>query len=172
METDINEIKKLSKKKDDENWEFRAFLKRYNSRRLDSIVHRLYREISSEIDCRTCGNCCREMHPVLDQEDVEKFSKGLGISFARFKDRYLVRDGKSKKYRFDETPCPFLKGNVCSQYVYRPKDCVSYPHLHKKDFASRLIGVVDNCSVCPIVFNVYEKLKDEIWHTRPPRRRN
>ncbi len=170
METDVNKIKKLSKKKDDENWEFRAFLKRYNSRRLDSIVHRLYREISSEIDCKTCANCCRKMHPVLDQKDVEKLSKGLGLPVARFKDRYLVNDEEHGKYRFNEVPCPFLKGNVCSQYAYRPKDCVSYPHLHKKGFVFRLISVVDNCSICPIVFNVYERLKDEIWHTRPPRR--
>ena len=26
------------------------------------------------------------------------------------------------------------------------------------------IGVVQNCSVCPIVFNVFERLKDELWH--------
>ena len=47
---------------------------------------------------------------------------------------------------------------------YRPKDCVSYPYLLKKDFTSRLMGVIGNCSVCPIVFNVYELLKDEVWH--------
>ena len=103
------------------------------------------------------------MHPVLDQKDVEKLSKGLEISVDQFKDRYLVKDDGREKYRFNEVPCPFLKGNICSQYSYRPKDCVSYPHLHKKGFVFRLIGVVDNCSVCPIVFNVYERLKDEIW---------
>ena len=163
METDISKIRKLSKKKDDENWEFRTFLKGCDSKRLDSILHRLYREVSSEIDCRTCANCCREIQPVLDQKDAQKFSKGLGISFAQFKDRYLVKDDQSRKYRFNETPCPFLKGNICSQYAYRPKDCASYPHLHKKDFVFRLIGVVNNCSICPIVFNVYEYLKAEIW---------
>ncbi|MFP3912246.1 MAG: hypothetical protein ACLFUT_09210 [Desulfobacteraceae bacterium] len=26
------------------------------------------------------------------------------------------------------------------------------------------IGVVQNCSVCPIVFNVFERLKDALWH--------
>lgn len=42
------------------------------------------------------------------------------------------------------------------------ENCISYPHLHKKDFTSRLIGVIENCSVCPIVFNVYERLKERI----------
>ena len=34
----------------------------------------------------------------------------------------------------------------------------------KKNFTSRLMGVIGNCSVCPIVFNVYELLKGEIWY--------
>ena len=42
-------------------------------------------------------------------------------------------------------------------------DCRSYPHLHKKEIISRLMGVVFNCSVCPIVFNVYEQMKLELW---------
>ena len=27
-----------------------------------------------------------------------------------------------------------------------------------------MIQVVQNCSVCPIVFNVLERLKEELWH--------
>lgn len=26
------------------------------------------------------------------------------------------------------------------------------------------MGVIGNCSICPIVFNVYERLKGELWH--------
>lgn len=44
------------------------------------------------------------------------------------------------------------------------KDCVSYPYLLKKNFTSRLMVVIGDCSVCPIVFNVYKLLKDEVWH--------
>ncbi len=32
---------------------------------------------------------------------------------------------------------------------------------HKEEFASRLIGVINNYSICPIVFNVYEALKNK-----------
>lgn len=35
---------------------------------------------------------------------------------------------------------------------------------NKEDFVFRLIGVVGNYDVCPIVFNVYEQLKAELWH--------
>ena len=33
------------------------------------------------------------------------------------------------------------------------------------NFVFRLWGVVENCSICPIVFNVYEQLKGELWHS-------
>lgn len=167
METDINKIKKLSKKKEDENWEFLAFLKGcdISSEKIDSIIHKLYHQVSSEIDCKTCANCCKELQPVIDQEDIEKLSECLGISIAQVKDQYLVKDKDSEGFIFNKKPCPFLKNNLCAHYEYRPKDCMSYPHLHKNDFVSRLIDAVNNCSICPIVFNVYECLKDEIRNT-------
>jgi hypothetical protein len=32
-----------------------------------------------------------------------------------------------------------------------------------------LLAVVENYSVCPIVFNVYENLKEALWHGRDRR---
>ena len=167
METDINQIKKLSKQKEDENWEFRSFLKQcdISEKKIDSVAHRLYRKTSSKIDCRICANCCKEIPPVLDEEDIKKLSRGLRVSRAQFKNQYLVRHEEPGKFVFRRKPCPFLKDNSCSHYAYRPKDCISYPHLHKKDFVSRLMDVIQNYSVCPIVFNVYEYLKNEIWYS-------
>jgi hypothetical protein len=169
MEADLKSIKKLAKQKEDENWEFRSFLKQcdISEKRIDSIVRRLYRETSSKIDCRSCScaNCCKEIPPVLDEEDIKKLSRGLRVSSAQFKNQYLAMHEESGKSVFRSKPCPFLKDNACLHYAYRPKDCISYPHLHKKDFVSRLMGVIQNYSVCPIVFNVYEYLKDEIWHS-------
>lgn len=136
METDINKIRKLSKEKEDENWGFRSFLKGcdISEEKIDLIVHELYKKVSSEIDCRTCANCCREVQPVLDQEDIERLSKCLGISVAQFKDQYLVKDDDPGKFVFNKRPCPFLKDNLCSHYTVRPKDCKSYPHLQKCGF--------------------------------------
>ncbi|MBI2938398.1 MAG: YkgJ family cysteine cluster protein [Thaumarchaeota archaeon] len=168
FETDTSNIKVLSKRKEDENWEFRSFLKGCDipSEEIDRIVHKLYKEISSEIDCTICGNCCREVQPLLDEEDVERLSAGSGISIAQFKKQYLVEDRESNKHVFREKPCPFLRDNSCLYYGYRPKDCASYPHLHKDGFIFRLIDVIDNCSVCPIAFNVYEQLKGLVWPER------
>ena len=156
METDLNKIRKLSKEREDENWEFRSFLKGcdISEEKIDLIVHELYQKVSSEIDCRTCANCCREVQPVLDQKDIGRFSKCLGISVAQFKHQYLVKDEEPGKFVFNKKPCPFLKDNLCSHYTCRPKDCKSYPHLNKSGFIFRLINMVGNCSICPIVFSM------------------
>lgn len=164
IETDLNKIKKLLLENEDENWKFISFLKTCDipSEKIDSIVHRLYKNISSGIDCKTCANCCKEMRPVLNIEDIQKHSIGLHLSVSQFKIKYLTKDGDSENYIFNTKHCPFLKANLCSNYAFRPENCKSYPYLHNSDFSFRLINVIVNFSVCPIVFNVYESLKDEI----------
>ena len=168
LETDLNKIKKLSEKNGEENWNFRSFLKGYDAtiEEMDAIVYELYQRISSEIDCTDCANCCKKVQPVLDQEDIKKCCEGFGISVSRFKKESLKSDDEEQeKFVFKGKPCPFLKNNLCSIYSFRPKDCKSFPHLHKKEFVFRLWGVVENCSICPIVFNVYEQLKEELWNS-------
>ena len=166
METDLNRIKQLSEEKEDENWQFRAFLKGSDMplQKIDRMVHRFHEQVSSQMDCTNCANCCKEIGVALDQEDIERLSKGLGVSMVQFKEQYLVQAEESDEFVFKERPCPLLKDNRCSYYEYRPKECRSYPHLHKNDFVFRLTGVIQNSSICPIVFNVYEYLKAEMWH--------
>ncbi|MCF7849696.1 MAG: YkgJ family cysteine cluster protein [Kiritimatiellales bacterium] len=160
--TDLQLITKLASEREDENWRFRTFLKGYDIEELDAVVHRIYADVSSQIDCQACGNCCRVMHPILKQPDMIRLSSHLSISQDDFDKEYLIKD-EDGDLTFRETPCPFLSDNSCSVYQGRPNDCRSYPHLHKKEFVFRLMGVVYNYSVCPIVFNVYEQLKDELW---------
>jgi len=167
IETDLQKIRGTSQRKNDENWEFRSLLKGYDIdvEALDAIVHRLFDHVSMEIDCTVCENCCREVSPALDQKDIERLSHGLGTSSGQFKRQFLVKNDKrfSEGLIFNKKPCPFLKGDLCSHYELRPEDCRSFPHLHKEEFVFRLIGVVQNYTVCPIVFNVYEGLKKELW---------
>ena len=161
METDLIKIKNLSKEREDENWYFRTFLKGYDIKDLDSIVHELFKQVSEVMDCTSCGNCCKVMLPILKKKDIINLAKSLNITPNQFITKYVSKseDGESK---LNQLPCPFLKDNKCTQYDSRPVDCASYPHLHKKDFVFRLIGVVDNYSICPIVFNVYEALKSRL----------
>lgn len=166
IETDLNKIRRLSEDNEDGNWEFRSFLKAYEWQvdDLDAVVHDLYRRVSAAIDCTKCANCCKTVRPVLDGVDIENCSAGLGITPEEFQTEHLKPDDEPGKYVFKKVPCPLLKSNRCSIYSRRPKACRSYPHLHKEGFVSRLWGVVDNCAVCPIAFNVYEHLKVVLWH--------
>jgi Fe-S-cluster containining protein len=165
IERDIDRIKKLSKEKEEENWSFRSFLKTSEipSKKIDIIVQQLSQKISSRIDCQTCGNCCREILPALKENDIINMAGNLNLSVKKFKKNYLKKAEAPDAYTFNTNPCPFLEGNICSVFDARPEDCRSYPHLHKKNFVSRTIGVINNCSICPVVFNVYENLKNEIW---------
>jgi Fe-S-cluster containining protein len=166
MEIDPKRIRILSKEKEEENWRFRSFLKGYDIsiEELDAIVHELYEKVSSEIECTACANCCEQVTPLLYEEDIKRLARSTGDPVSQFKEKYLVEGEDEGNFEFNMRPCPFLKNKRCSQYDARPKDCRSFPHLHKPEFVFRLIGVVENCSICPIVFNVYEYLKDEIWH--------
>jgi hypothetical protein len=169
VEIDITRIKALSRKKEEENWAFEAFLKGCDvpDEEIDRIVHKLYKEISMKIDCSKCRNCCKELRPSLYDEDIERLSASVGLSSDQIKKQYLVNDEvEYGNFVFRQKHCPFLKDNRCVVWENRPKDCLSYPHLHKEGFVFRLIGMVNNCSVCPIVFNVYERLKTQLWDTR------
>jgi hypothetical protein len=66
IETNLKRIEQLAEENEDENWAFRSFLKQLDIGRkdLDAIVHRINDEVSAQIDCTTCGNCCKRIKPV------------------------------------------------------------------------------------------------------------
>jgi len=165
IEKNINSILHLAKQKADENWQFRAFLKgcEQSDEEIDAMVHRLYNEVSKQIDCLECGNCCRKQSPVLSEKEIVRLAEYLKKTKEDFTAEYLKYDESERGYTFSNKPCLFLKGNACTLYDIRPDDCRSYPHLHKANFTSRLMNVVFNYEYCPIVFNVYEELKIELW---------
>lgn len=164
MKTDLKEIARIAKSKENENWKFRSFLKGYDIEieELDSIVHKLHHQVMAKIDCTKCANCCKQIKPILSQNDINELSKGIGLPAQQLKIQFLKKN-KDGDYIFNKSSCPFLKDNLCTQYNYRPKECRSFPHLHKKEFVFRLIQVIENYSICPIAFNVYELLKIQLF---------
>jgi hypothetical protein len=66
IETNLKRIKRLAKKRAEENWEFRSYLKQVDmgTKELDAVVHRIVTQVTSKIDCPKCANCCQKMKPV------------------------------------------------------------------------------------------------------------
>jgi Fe-S-cluster containining protein len=158
MILDLDTIKRLGEKNHHDNFRFRSFLKSKDFKRLDNTVHALFDFYSSNIDCTKCGNCCAVLKPMIHSKDIKALAQLTDQSSHDFKIGFIEKDEDGDMH-FKSLPCPFLLDKKCTVYDSRPDDCKSYPHLHKKEFLSRLFGVIDNYSNCPIVFNVYEELK-------------
>jgi len=77
-------------------------------------------------------------------------------------EKYLEVDSDGD-YVFRSSPCPFiLPDNYCSIYDSRPKACREYPHTDRKRMHQIFSITQKNISICPIVFNVVERIKKEI----------
>ncbi len=131
--------------------------------RIDAVVQELYRVQTQNFDCRTCANCCKAASPHLDREDVRRLAKRLHRTQADFKRLYLVKDDTFGDFGFSKKPCPLLVDDLCIVYPDHPRECREYPHLDKPGIVTRLINLMENYPVCPIIFNVVERLKVEIW---------
>jgi Fe-S-cluster containining protein len=168
IETDSERIRSLAEAKEEENWRFRAYLKGLNMSgvTLDHLVWRHLEDIAPHIDCCACANCCSVISPLLSSSDIRRIADHLGCEKTQLIKEYLRLSKERSRYEFQHRPCRFLHNGHCSIYEARPDDCRSFPHLHKREFRSRLIGVVENCSICPIVYNVVERLKMELWGRR------
>ena len=155
-------VRHLAAEKRDENESLRRFLKWEgpSPRLVDRLFRRFLVEVKAEIDCTQCANCCRQMSPVLRPRDIERLTRRLHVPNPQFRASHLQEQADG--FVFVRTPCPLLDGNRCSCYRDRPDDCRSYPHLQKKHMTTRLFGVIDDASVCPVVFSVLERLKAEL----------
>ncbi len=165
--TDLKEIELYGKKKERENYRFRMHIKMLGieRKRLDKLVNKINDEVSRKIDCTKCANCCKVLRPEFEEEDIKRFAEGMQVDKEDLKEGYCEKvKGEKGKYIFKEEPCPFLRNNKCINYQHRPEVCASFPFLHKTEFSSRLLGIIQFYPICPIVFNVYEELKSLLWN--------
>ena len=153
-----NKLIKAFKKVEDENWELRSFLKEQDADEVDSLVNQLHKELFEGFDCVACSNCCKEIVPEIEDDEIAPISKRLGIDEIDFRNKYLVKSEDG--YEINKKPCPFLTEKGCSIYEIRPKNCREYPYTDKDEITCRLINLICNCEVCPIVFEIFERLKE------------
>lgn len=162
MITDLVQIKRFGEKQREENQRFRAWMKRHNfvERKFKAIAQ----EIEEAVDCTSCANCCRVATTQINERDIERLSKYLGVTISAFVQQYTVdTEDEGRVLRRTETGCVFLNGNLCSVYDARPGTCHLFPHLVKGagSLQSRMWHMPDRAVYCPIVFNALEAYKSE-----------
>jgi len=158
-----DELKILTNKTWQETAVFVKKLKKKKPRNLDDVVHELHVEAFSTFDCLDCANCCRTIGPRLIDKDIERLAKHLKIKVSAFIEQYILTD-EDGDFVFKDHPCPFLMpDNYCMVYESRPRACREYPHTDRKRFYQILPLSQKNCETCPVVYDIFEELKQKNW---------
>jgi len=157
------ELKLLTDKTRRETAAFVKKLKKKKPKSLDKFVHDLHDKAFAEFDCLDCANCCKTIGPRLTDKDIERLAKHLRMKTSDLIDQYIVTDEDDDKI-FKDHPCPFLLAdNYCMVYESRPKACREYPHTKRKRFYQILSLSHKNCKTCPVVYQIFEELKNSNW---------
>ena len=157
MNLDVFRRKAAAKKA--EHKKFLLSLKNRDPRAVDKAFHQVHEEVFEELDCLSCGNCCKTTSPIFYQTDIERVSRALGIRPGDFVEKYLKVD-EDKDFVLKSAPCPFLDtDNHCKVYEDRPKACREYPHTNRKKMVQIMDLTAKNTQVCPAVFEMVERLK-------------
>lgn len=166
LETDHKRIETLSQKNANANLAFANYLTTLNPEMVEERIKQVAAEVTAAVDCTACAKCCKALIIAPDYADVSLLassqcaSNGEPMTTGEFKKKYMRVDFEGDLV-FKQRPCPFLKNSRCSVYEVRPKLCRKYPYLDQGGVLKDLNRVLRNVSVCPIVFNTFERLKDE-----------
>lgn len=126
---------------------------------IDKITPRIEKEVWAEIDCLTCGNCCKRMTPTFTKQDIRRISAHFNESPEVFSKKWLKKD-RNQDMVNKVQPCQFLnlENNMCSIYAVRPADCAGFPHLSKRKWEEYAYIHKQNIDYCPATFKMVEKM--------------
>jgi uncharacterized protein len=144
--------------------QFRRFITKLENnppRGLHKMIDEVDKQVWAEIDCLTCGNCCKKMTPTFTVSDLKRISAHFEMTPAAFKEKWLVYDKKGDDWQNKKQPCQFLNltDNKCSIYSIRPADCAGFPHLTKKKAIDYIHIHKQNIEYCPATYKMVEKMK-------------
>ncbi len=161
MTPQFHELAALAQKAKAANQNFFGKLKKSNPRAVDDAFHDAHDQVFGQTDCLACANCCKTTSPIFYDRDIDRLAKALNLRPAQFIERYLRID-EDRDYVLRQSPCPFLDGdNYCTVYTSRPAACREYPHTDRKRMHQILDLTLTNTAVCPAVFAIVEKLREE-----------
>jgi Fe-S-cluster containining protein len=167
MEKDPRVAAALAKELNTENWRFRTFLRTYcrlSDARLNGLAKEAGEQAAAQMDCRACGECCRDIVVPLEDDEIAAMAAAATLSETEFRERH-VRKTDDYDQAIEAKPCPFQEGNRCTIYESRPSPCRGYPYVGG-DIRSRMLGILERAETCPIVFEMLEQLKQRLGFRR------
>ncbi len=156
--TDLSAIQALAHQRRDEFEVMRYMLERDDipDDALDALVDAIAEPIINAIDCTLCGNCCRSLDVYLTPEDAQRLAPVVDVPLAAI----ITHDSAQavgEWATFQTKPCGFLNGTLCTVYAHRPETCRTYPAL-TPDFRWTLADTLDGAALCPIIYNVLDRM--------------
>ena len=143
--------------------EYRKFITRTENKPpkgINVIRPEIEKRVWAEIDCLSCGNCCKVMTPTFTWPDIIRISAHLGMTAKEFSKKWLKKDEDNDDMVNVTQPCQFLdlNNNMCSIYEVRPADCAGFPHLTKGKWREYAHVHKQNIDYCPATFKMIEEL--------------
>ncbi len=144
------------------NKKFLVKLAKSKDKKINALADDLHEEVFNEIDCLDCGNCCKGIPPILNEMDIKRAAKCLGMRPIDFKEQY-VRIDDDLDMVMGASPCPFLEdNNECFIYDGRPRACSEYPHTDNYEFLKHTRIHLPNSEYCPAVFHILKRMRDKL----------
>ena len=133
---------------------------------LDNLFAKETKEVFAKTNCLDCANCCKNYSPIIEEDEIPRLLKVLGVDSKTFFEDYVEMDDEGD-FVFRSQPCPLLdlNSNECKIYDDRPRACRSYPHTNMKSMELHFDLLEKNIDICPaaneIVLRVIEKIEND-----------
>lgn len=156
---ELKDLKEAYYAKEEENYAFRVYLKNHaDSKTLDEQFLSLHNELFLVYDCNDCRNCCKKYEATFEEHEISIAANYLNMTVESFKEKYII--DAFGEYQINTKPCYFLADdNSCAIEPCKPDSCRKYPYTNQPDRLSSSLSIIESSRVCPVVFEMLEKLK-------------
>ncbi|AGK98575.1 YkgJ family cysteine cluster protein [Clostridium pasteurianum] len=154
-----SKIEEEFKKAEDENYAFRTYLKNHaDSDELDEQFAKLHSELFHNYDCNKCRNCCKIYSITFEETEIESAAKLLKMTKGEFMNKHIEMTANG--YEVKGKPCYFLsESGICKIESCKPEGYRDYPFTNKPERLFSLYSIIGSAGVCPVVFEILERLK-------------